>query len=539
MKRILTLTIMCVFAFAHHNLNAQCGTTVNTGVCYVNSTLNTLAVDICPTDPADIVTISFTAGSKEGCCDEVIVYSGAAGTGTGGTDIYNSSAGGGTLAGIIVEGTTAGECLSVYIDADGSVDCTTEGGVPASFDVTCATPTPAGCLSPDNVTPICTDVPVSFAAGVNETAASIANPNVNYGCLTTSPNPAWYYLQINASGTLSFDISNSNALDVDWAAWGPFVDVADINTSCASGAAPFAAPIACDYTTSPLGVIDLGTVTSGDVYVVLVTNFSNSPTDVSMSTVITSTATTDCSIVDACSVDQDFTAPAGVCSGDAVPLTTGAACSGVDGPVAVGQVVDLFVYAPGGIPAEAPVGYTIDRQSPTHTYGGSAAAGTHIEDRNPELIALSYDGTCAAPPSVAAGTLTNNTCSPITVSLFTLVFDYTLDSDTDTNAEYGPTCQPLRYDVVLDPAPMTIVVTDDGSTCGTPTVELRNGAGAVCSTMTGPVCATDGDAYNYDFTTDPIITALDDASCTNAPATLTGTVTCGGCCQASGTMTWD
>lgn len=534
---------MCVFAFAHHNLNAQCGTTVNTGVCYTSGSLQTIAVDICPDNPADVAEITFTAGTKEGCCDEVIVYSGAAGSGQTGTQIYNSSAGGTSFSGIpTITGTTAGECLHVYIDADGSVDCASGAGVPASFDITCAAPPPpAGCLNSDNVTPICTDVPVSFAAGTDQTAASVDNPAVNYDCLSQTPNPAWYYLEIDATGTLSFDISNSNSLDVDWAAWGPFTDVADINTSCGSGAAPFDAPLDCDYTTAASGTIDLGSVTAGNIYVVLVTNFSNNPTDVTMVTSAGSTATTDCSIVNDCEADQDFTAPAGACSGAAIPFTAGAGCSGVDGPAGADQVVDLFVYAPGGVPMEAPAGYTIDRQAPTHTVGAGAAAGTHIDDRNPDLIALAYDATCAAPPSVAAGALVNNTCDPITVSLFTLVFDYTLDSDSDTNAEYGPLCQPIRYDIVIDPAPMTVVVTDDGSTCGTPTVELRNAAGGVCSTMTGPACSADGDTYNYDFSADPIITALDDASCANAPATLTGTVTCGGCttpCDAV-TPVWD
>lgn len=154
-----------------------------------------------------------------------------------------------------------------------------------------------GCLDAASVTPICTDNPISFAAGVNETAASVDNPAVNYDCVTSSPNPAWYYLEIASDGTMAFDISNSNSLDVDWLAWGPFTDLADINATCGTGGTPFDAPLDCDYTTAGSGTINLGTVTTGELYVVLVTNFANSATDVTMTTTAGSTAASNCALL--------------------------------------------------------------------------------------------------------------------------------------------------------------------------------------------------------------------------------------------------
>jgi hypothetical protein len=392
-----------------------------------------------------------------------------------------------------------------------------------------------GCLNPANVTAICTDTPVSFAAGINQTAASVENPNIDYDCLGSSPNPAWYYLEINATGTMAFDITNTNGFDIDWITWGPFADVADINTSCASGGAPFDAPIDCDYSTAGTGTLDLGTVGIGEIYVVMVANYSNNATDVSMTTTVTSTATTNCNIVNDCEADQDFTAPIDACSGEAIALTAGVACLGVDGPAGSDQVVDLYVYAPGGIPAQAPGGYLIDRQAPTHRATGTA---TDLDQRNPDLLGLSFDGTCATTPSAVAGTFVNNTCAPITITMYSLVLDYTLDTDADLNAEYPPLCVLLEYDVVVWPAPLTVVVTDDGTTCGTPTVELRDAAGNACETLTGTACATDGDVFNYDFSTSATALALAAAPGTCVLPTLTGTVTCGGCCSAV-TPVWD
>src|SRR5690606_20211752 len=46
------------------------------------------------------------------------------------------------------------------------------------------------------------------------------------GCLLTTPNSSWYFLQVGGSGNLVFNISQeTNAgipIDVDFALWGPF-----------------------------------------------------------------------------------------------------------------------------------------------------------------------------------------------------------------------------------------------------------------------------------------------------------------------------
>ena len=70
--------------------------------------------------------------------------------------------------------------------------------------------------------PFCTGTSYSFP---NNTGTS-AQAGPDYGCLITQPNPAWYYLQIDQSGTIQMDISQVDAsgsgIDVDFIAYGPF-----------------------------------------------------------------------------------------------------------------------------------------------------------------------------------------------------------------------------------------------------------------------------------------------------------------------------
>ena len=51
--------------------------------------------------------------------------------------------------------------------------------------------------------PFCTGTTYTFPNSTNTTAEA----GVNYGCLGSQPNPAWYYLQIANSGNISLNIS--------------------------------------------------------------------------------------------------------------------------------------------------------------------------------------------------------------------------------------------------------------------------------------------------------------------------------------------
>ena len=139
--------------------------------------------------------------------------------------------------------------------------------------------------------PFCTGTTYSFP---NNTGTS-AQAGPDYGCLLSQPNPAWYYLQIDQSGTIQMDISQVNAsgsgIDVDFIAYGPFGSAAGGCGSLTSGNT-----VDCSYSSSANETATIIGAVSGEYYILLITNFSNQSGNVSFSQT-GGTGTTDCSIV--------------------------------------------------------------------------------------------------------------------------------------------------------------------------------------------------------------------------------------------------
>ncbi|MEM6261573.1 MAG: T9SS type A sorting domain-containing protein, partial [Bacteroidota bacterium] len=186
-------------------------------------------------------------------------------------------------------------------------------GFPAdpTFDI-CVFENPT-CVSDRAMQPFCTDATLtypagSFPSGVPPLSASTVNPGNNYGCLLSTPNPAWFYLEIDQPGNIDVIMTNTQNVDVDIAMWGPFANKAAALTACGT----YGAPLDCDYTTSPGGTMNIVGATTGQVYVILVTNFSNVATQVNIVSGGASTGTTNCNII--CDDARFNYAPAGVTS---------------------------------------------------------------------------------------------------------------------------------------------------------------------------------------------------------------------------------
>jgi gliding motility-associated-like protein len=146
--------------------------------------------------------------------------------------------------------------------------------------------------------PFCTGSGATFPAGTNQPAAPAGN---NYGCLGTQPNPAWYYLQIDNPGNITIDLSNSNIVDIDFILYGPFADLAAATSQCgglgnggASGNI-----VDCSYSASAFEQADITGALNGEVYILLITNFSNQPTNIN-ATQVAGNASTNCSILLPC-----------------------------------------------------------------------------------------------------------------------------------------------------------------------------------------------------------------------------------------------
>ena len=204
------------------------------------------------------------------------------------------------------------------------------------------------------VQPFCTDSGVTFPAGVDVPDASITDPGNNYGCLGTQPNPAWYYLQIAEDGPIDILQTNSNTVDVDFALWGPFSSVSDASEQCGS----LGEPIDCSYSPSPVETITIADNQIGDVYILLITNFSNQPTEIN-AVQDNGTGATNCSIL--CGLNAEIEAPLWVCNDGTLNLN-----------VTVDSIDANTTYAWTG-----PNGFTSTSQTPSITNMGVAQSGEY------------------------------------------------------------------------------------------------------------------------------------------------------------------
>jgi len=103
---------------------------------------------------------------------------------------------------------------------------------------------------------------------------SIGVPNLgNVACLSTTPNPTWYFLQVQQSGSLNFQISQTSTtgagIDVDFIAYGPFTSPTAACTNLGSN-------VGCSYSTASVENFSINNAVAGQYYMVMITNFNGS-----------------------------------------------------------------------------------------------------------------------------------------------------------------------------------------------------------------------------------------------------------------------
>ncbi|RTY86481.1 T9SS type A sorting domain-containing protein [Flavobacterium sp. GT3R68] len=122
--------------------------------------------------------------------------------------------------------------------------------------------------------PLCEANGSSFPSTTNSPAAQVGP---NYSCLGSQPNPTWFYMQIDASGPLNFQISQTDnggvARDVDFILYGPFADP----VAPCSGQLTINNVVGCSYSASAVETFTMPNGITGQFYLMMVTNFSNQP----------------------------------------------------------------------------------------------------------------------------------------------------------------------------------------------------------------------------------------------------------------------
>ncbi len=152
----------------------------------------------------------------------------------------------------------------------------------------------------------------------------------------------------------------------------------------------------------------------------------------------------------------------------------------------------------------------------TFTYTAPPAtvawSGTGAVTTDPDGTPNSGDEVYTFDPSMAGAT----GCASVDVDL------------TMSVTSCGVTCAQM-VTVTVYPSAFTANVVDDGSGCGTPTVELVAADGTVCETETGAACVADGDMFTTNFAATATVAALAGApaGCVMLPAEET--ITCAGC----------
>ncbi len=168
-----------------------------------------------------------------------------------------------------------------------------------TFHAYAQTPTSGTC---DNAVGVCSSTSYSFPAGVN---AGTAATGPNYGCLTTRPNPAWFFLQMQNSGSITFTMISSPAKDIDYIIWGPFTDrFASCGTSLNASKI-----VSCSYSNAATETATIPSGVTGQYYILLITNYSNNATNISFAQT-SGTGSSNCDIL--CNI-TGLTAAASAC----------------------------------------------------------------------------------------------------------------------------------------------------------------------------------------------------------------------------------
>ncbi|MFN3969694.1 MAG: hypothetical protein ACK4HO_12380, partial [Flavobacterium sp.] len=176
---------------------------------------------------------------------------------------------------------------------------------------------------------------------------------INYECLGSQPNPAWFFMQISQAGNLNFLISQTsnggNPIDVDFIVWGPFPGPIDPDSPfpyCGATNLNPTTSVDCSFSAAAVENFDLINAQVGQIYVVLLTNFSGQAGQISL-TQTGGNGATDCNIVCPLSLEDQV-----ICVGGQAILTatisdaTTYQWSGPNGPIP-GNVQSIVVTQPG------------------------------------------------------------------------------------------------------------------------------------------------------------------------------------------------
>ncbi len=189
----------------------------------------------------------------------------------------------------------------------------------ASFNVCVTTPPTYG--SPDCSTPskLCTDGSI-LTFGTNATGNTPGGNN--YSCLGSTPRPNWFYVQVENPGDLIITVNGYNTsnslVDIDFAVWGPYANLAAAQAAC--GTLP--APVDCNFSASATEIMNIPVSTTGQVYMILITGYSPSSDHFTLQQTGGSGTTSCNGVTGACDISNVTLASISACNGNSTTIAT-------------------------------------------------------------------------------------------------------------------------------------------------------------------------------------------------------------------------
>ncbi|MDR1197931.1 MAG: hypothetical protein LBK94_02810, partial [Prevotellaceae bacterium] len=316
--------------------------------------------------------------------------------------------------------------------------------------------------------PFCTDNKYQFPA-----ATDVAGLG-RLGCLVTTPNPAWYWMQIDDPGYLEITITSH--YDVDFIAWGPFTDLNDAcqnfspacpvdcpNNTSGDAHYPYGDIADCSYDRREFEVCHIYNAQHGEVYLLLITNFSNNVTNINFQQT-GGEASTNCGIV-----TPPVTNNGPLCEGDSLLLT-------VTSPVAGAA------YSWTG-----PNGWTSAQQNPVIYNVTTADAGTYTlvisangEVGDPETTDVVISTYPVAAISPDSGTVTCSQSVTLTASGGVTYSWSNGSSVVGNSAEL----------VVADAGTYTVTVTNEGGCSDTAVITVNSDTTSYMFVEIDSICAS-------------------------------------------------
>ena len=330
--------------------------------------------------------------------------------------------------------------------------------------------------------PFCTDTVYNFPAGVN---AGTAQAGADYTCLGTQPNPAWYYMEVLNSGPISIYMSSTPQVDIDFSLWGPFTNQ---TTPCVAQLTA-GTTVDCSYSTAWQETADIPNAQAGQIYILLICNYSNQVCNINFNQSNTGTTghgTTNCGII-------------------APPIIN-------NGPLCEGQTLEITVTNP--VPGATyswtgPNGFTSNQMNISTPGATSNEAGTYslvitlngqtsspvttdvVINPMPTVTLSSFSSVCSDEPDFqitggdpAGGTysgpgVTGDIFSPATAGAgtHTITYDYISPDNCAGSA---------TATIEVEDRP-TIVISNDTTICqgGTATLTASGGATYLWSNFAG------------------------------------------------------